>query len=126
MGRFSGEPPCMPGRPRPALPNALGCSNDVEGPVLGANWFVVDGVRIFAGRPLVGAENGWIVGVVIGAELCDWAGPGRLCAHATQGRNVSMASPHAAAITRMNASRSRRTLIALLSWRPSARRKRQA
>ena len=94
----------MPGKPRPALPNALGCSNDVEGPVLGANWFVVDGVTIFAGRPLVGAENGWIVGVVTAPGLCDWTEPGTLCAHTTQGTIVSVA-PHAAAITRINASR---------------------
>jgi hypothetical protein len=56
----------MPGNPRPALPNDGVRSNEAVAPVLGASWFVVEGVRILAGKPLVGADSGWLGGVVIG------------------------------------------------------------
>jgi hypothetical protein len=53
----------MPGNPRPALPNAR-----ERAPA--ASWFVVKGVRMLAGKPLVGAEEGSACGVVTGGRSC--------------------------------------------------------
>jgi hypothetical protein len=56
MGAFNGGPPCMPGKPRPALVNGGGLLG--LAPALGDNCEVVDGVRTLAGSPLVGADEG--------------------------------------------------------------------
>jgi hypothetical protein len=47
-GLFRGEPPCIPGKPRPTVKRVL----LLDG-IFGAKRLVVGGVIIFAGRPLV-------------------------------------------------------------------------
>jgi len=37
-----------------------------RGPELGASWEVVEGVRMLAGSPLVGADEGWIGEIAAG------------------------------------------------------------
>lgn len=59
--------------------------------MLGANWLVVEGVTTFAGSPLVGAENGWIVGAVIAPGFCcGWNEPGSAWAQPAEGRPAVM------------------------------------
>ena len=59
---FNGGPPGMPGRPRPAPPNRA--APPVPPP--DESWLVVAGVTTLAGRPLVGADDGWIGEIVTG------------------------------------------------------------
>ena len=47
----------MPGSPRPAPAKGVGVARM---PGFGASWEVLEGVKIFAGNPLVGADDGWI------------------------------------------------------------------
>jgi hypothetical protein len=48
----------MPGNPRPAFPKGRAPCKEFGAPVLGSSWLVVDGVKMLAGKPLVGAESG--------------------------------------------------------------------
>ena len=57
VGPFRGGPPCIPGKPRPALVNGGGLLFK-RAPEFGANWEVVEGVKTLAGNPLVGADEG--------------------------------------------------------------------
>ena len=66
MGAFNGGPPCMPGKPRPALVNGGGLLG--LAPALGDNCEVVDGVRTLAGSPLVGADKGWMGEMAAGTD----------------------------------------------------------
>ena len=62
---FSGGPPGIPGRPRPAPPK------NAAPPVVALpdeSRLVVAGVITLAGRPLVGAEDGWVGEIVTGDD----------------------------------------------------------
>lgn len=69
-GVLRGDPPCIPGKPRPTVVTRV----LLRDCTLGAKRLVVTGVMILAEIPLVGAERGSMGEITAGVSDC-WAEP---------------------------------------------------